>query len=60
MGDQEWGYLEDVEASWPDLEDKVIPDIVDDLGRPQGRFPEKFKLIPLLEVCKEGRYLEEV
>ena len=27
---------------------------MDDLGRPQGRYPEIFMLISLLEVCQEG------
>ena len=63
MGDLEWGYLEDVEASWPDMEDRVILDVMDDLGWPQERFPEMFILIPLFEVCQEGQeggYLEDI
>ena len=36
-----------------DLEDRVILDIIDDLGRPQGRYPEIFMLIFLLEVGQE-------
>ena len=35
------------------MEDRVILDIMDDLGRPQERYPEIFMLIPLLEVCQE-------
>ena len=33
---------------------------MDDLGRPQGRYPEIFMLIALLEVCQEGGHLEEI
>ena len=33
--------------------------LMDDLGRLQGRYPEYFMLISLLEVCQEGGYLEE-
>ena len=43
-----WGFLT------IHLEDRVILDIMDDHGRPQGRYPEIFILIPLLEVCQEG------
>ena len=31
----------------------VIPDVMDDLILPQGRYPESFMLISLLEVCQE-------
>ena len=48
-GGQEGGYLED----------KVIPDVMNDVFLPQGRYPEKFVLISQLEVCQEG-YLEDV
>ena len=49
---------------WGFLEDRVIPDIIDDLLSPQGSYPENFMLISLLEVCQEGgwppwRYLED-
>ena len=37
-----------------DLEDMVIPDVTGDLILPQGRYPESFVLISLLEVCQEG------
>ena len=37
-----------------DLEEMVIHDVMGDLILPQGRYPEKFILISLLEVCKEG------
>ena len=35
------------------MEDMVIPDVMDDLILPQGRYPESFMLISLLEVCQE-------
>ena len=36
------------------MEDKVIPDVVNHVFSPQGRYPENFMLISLLEVCQEG------
>ena len=36
-----------------DLEDMVIPDVTGDLILPQGRYPESFVLISLVEVCQE-------
>ena len=36
------------------MEDLVIPDVMNDIFSPQGRYPEKFVLISLLEVCQEG------
>ena len=42
-----WGFLTG------DLEDMVILDVMDDLILPQGRYPESFVLISLLEVCQE-------
>ena len=33
--------------------DLVIPDVMNDV-LPQGRYPENFVLISLLEVCQEG------
>ena len=36
-----------------DLENRVILDVMDDLVRPQVRYPESFMLISLLEVCQE-------
>ena len=55
-------YLEDIEGS---LEDRVILDVMDVLGRPQGSYPESFVLISLLEVCQEWGgpswgYLEDI
>ena len=35
------------------LEDVVIPEAITDLILPQGRYPESFMLISLLEVCQE-------
>ena len=48
-----------------DMEDRVIPDIMNDVFSPQGRYPENFVLISLLEVCQEGGgsrrgYLEDI
>ena len=36
------------------MEDKVIRDIMNDDFLPQGRYPENFVMISLLEVCQEG------
>ena len=36
------------------MEDMVIPDVMDDLILPQGRYPESFMLISLLEVSGMG------
>ena len=36
------------------MEDMVIPDVMNDIFIPQGRYPENFVLISLLEVCQEG------
>ena len=40
-----------------DLEDLVILDVVDDLVWPQGRYPESFVLISLLEIWG---YLDDI
>ena len=54
-GGQEGGYLEDVGGFLTtDMEDRVIPDVMDHVYLPQGRYPENFMLISLLEVCQEG------
>ena len=37
-----------------DMEDMFIPDVMNDVFLPQGRYPEHFVLISLLEVCREG------
>ena len=36
------------------MDDRVIPDVISDVLLPQGRYPENFVLISLLEVCQEG------
>ena len=36
------------------MEDMVIPDIMNDVFLPQGRYPENFLLISLSEGCQEG------
>merc|ERR1712219_31212 len=43
-----WGFLTG------DLEDMVIPDIMNDVYLPLRRYPENFMLISLLEVYQEG------
>ena len=37
-----------------DMEDRVIPDVMNNVFLPQGRYPENFVLISQLEVCQEG------
>ena len=37
-----------------DMDDRVIPDIMNHVFLPQGRYPENFMLICQLEVCQEG------
>ena len=52
---QEGGYLEDVGGFMTgDMEDRVIPDVMNHVFLPQGRYPENFVLISQLEVCQEG------
>ena len=36
------------------MEDMVVPNVMNDVFLPQGRYPENFVLISLLEVCQEG------
>ena len=43
-----WGFLTG------DMEDRVIPDVMNDVFLTQGRYPENFVLISQLEVCQEG------
>ena len=43
-----WGFLT------RDMEDRVIPDIMNDVFLPQGKYPENFVPISQLEVCQEG------
>ena len=35
------------------MEDIVVPDVLNDVFYPQGRYPENFGLISQLEVCQE-------
>ena len=37
-----------------DINDRVIPDIMNDFLLPQGRYPGNIVLISQLEVCQEG------
>ena len=37
-----------------DMEDRVIPDVINNVFLPQERYPENFLLISQLEVCQEG------
>ena len=45
------------------MEDMVVPDVMNDVFLPKGRYPENFVLIFQSEVCheggKEGGYLED-
>ena len=48
-----------------DMEDRVIPDVINHVFLPQGRYPENFVPISQLEGCQErggqeGRYLEDI
>ena len=36
------------------MEDRDIPDVMNNVFLPQGRYPENFVLISQLEVCQEG------
>ena len=56
---QEWGVKKGVLGGcWRfltgDMDDRVIPDVMNDFLLPQGRYPENFMLISQLEVCQEG------
>ena len=46
------------------MEDRVIPDVMNDDFLPQGRYPENCVLISQLEVCQEEGsrrgYLEDI
>ena len=54
-GGQEGEYFEDVGGFLTgDMEDRVIPDVMNDVFLPQGRYPENFVLISLLEACQVG------
>ena len=49
-----WGFLTG------DMDDRVIPDAMNDVFLPQGRYPKSFLPISQLEECQEGGYLEDV
>ena len=36
-----------------DMEDRVIPDVMNHVFLPHGRYPENFVMISQLEVCQE-------
>ena len=36
-----------------DMDDMVVPDIMNDVSLPEGRYPENFVLISQSEVCQE-------
>ena len=63
---QEGGYLEDVGGFLTrDMEDRIIPDVMNEVFNPHGRYPGNFVQISLLEVCQEGGgqeggYLEDI
>ena len=46
------------------MDDRVIPDVMNDVLLPQGRYPENFMLISQWKVCQEGGsrrgYLEDI
>ena len=42
------------------MDDRVIPDVMNDVLLPRVRYPENFVLISQLEVCQEGGYLEDI
>ena len=37
-----------------DIDERIIPDVMNDVLLPQGRYPENFVLISQLKVCQEG------
>ena len=54
-GGQDGRYLEDVRGFLTgDMEDLVIPDVMNDAFLPQGKYTENFVLISQLGVCQEG------
>ena len=60
-GGQEGGYLEDVGGFLTrNTEDRVIPDVMNHVFLPQGRYHENFVLISQLEGCQEGGDLDDV
>ena len=47
------------------MDDRVIPDVMNDVLLPQGRYPENFVLILQFKVCQEvggqeGGYLADI
>ena len=42
------------------MEDLVIPDVMNDVFLPLGRYPENFMLISQSELCQEGEVKKEV
>ena len=42
-----------------DMDDRVMPDIMNDVLLHQGRYPENLVLISQLEVCQEGAVKKE-
>ena len=47
------------------MDDRVIPDVMNDVLLPKGSYPENLVLISQLEVCQEGGvkkggYLEDI
>ena len=54
-GGQEGGNLEDIGGFLTrDMEDRVIPDVMNHGFSPQGRYPENLVMIAQLEVRQEG------
>ena len=53
MGGQEGGTWRILRVPDQRLGGMVITDVMDDLILPQGRYPESFVLISLLEECQE-------
>ena len=41
------------------MDARVIPDVMNDVILPQGRYPENFVLISQLEVCQEGGIMKD-
>ena len=42
------------------MEDVIIPEVINHVFLPQGRYPENFVLISQVEVFHEGGYLEDI
>ena len=38
------------------MEDMVVPDVINNVFLPQGRYPESFIMISLWEICQEGGF----